>query len=72
MPLPSYVTLYGQILQAISDVLTKGQEVTWDGRTYTRANIDGLQRLAEHYRPLAEREERGGRGAGGVRYVVPM
>lgn len=55
--------------EAIEAVLKGGQDVTYDGKRVTMADLKTLRDLETHYEAKAKREARG--GGIRVRYGVP-
>ena len=49
-----------QIKTAISEILTKGQTVEFDGKKYDRANVKELMELRKYYQGLVNSEIRNG------------
>lgn len=62
-----------ELLEAVREtifaVLTRGQDVTIDGRRYSRAQLPELRALE---RDLVARVRRGGRGRIPTRRIVPV
>ena len=44
-----FETLIGKVDDAIEAILEKGQSITFDGVTYTKANIGDLMRIRAYY-----------------------
>ncbi|MGQ9367707.1 hypothetical protein [Azospirillum sp. ST 5-10] len=64
----SYQTQLDRVQAAIAAVEDGGQDVTYDGRRITMADLNALYRRETALRRAVERESRGGIG---VRFGVP-
>lgn len=64
----SYQTQLTRVQAAIASVEEGGQDVTYDGKRVTFADLSVLYRREERLRVMAAREARGGIGA---RFGVP-
>ena len=56
-----YQALLDEVDDAIEAVLTRGQSVSFDGVTYTAANIDGLLKLQSYYEHKIDLADKGDR-----------
>ena len=56
-----YQALLDKVDDAIEAVLEKGESITFDGVTYTKANIRDLMTLQAHYEKKVNRLEKGDR-----------
>lgn len=65
----TYAEKLALVEAAIEAVLTGGQDVTYDGKRVTMADLGQLKALESHYEAKAAREARG--GGMRVRYGVP-
>lgn len=67
----TYAAKLALVEAAIEAVLTGGQDVTFDGKRVTEADLSQLQKLEAYYQGKAAREANGGAGIR-VRYAVPL
>lgn len=70
MATASYQSQLEGVQAAISKIVSGGQEVVYEGRRVTYADLAQLQAMEQRLRGLAEREANG--GGMRIRYGVPV
>lgn len=60
MAIKSYTEQLEECQAAISAIMTGGQSINYDGRQFTAADLDALQKRETYLRGMVQRETRGG------------